>query len=205
MVVSPCQLALFLKISQCLSRTSPNALSHSLSSFSGEKAKFTQSLLRAPFTRFMGACKHSHEHSLLTAIGSSGCSSVHVSVGDYQHKRQSLKTNRQTDLRTGANEIMMQGFIPTTNHMTVDNSQGKTKGQQLKGKIVSEFFTLFALFHTLGQKFPYAEVEVDHEVELRVVLVAELLLGTMSSHGHACHLSPSSFLSVPSWVSQLHR
>ena len=37
--------------------------------------------------------------------------------------------------------------------------QGKTKGQQLKGKIVSEFFTFFALFHTFSefspQDFPF--------------------------------------------------
>ena len=33
-------------------------------------------------------------------------------------------------------------------------SQGKTKGQQLKGKIVSDFFTLFSHFFTLFQNFP---------------------------------------------------
>ena len=32
--------------------------------------------------------------------------------------------------------------------------QGKTKGQQLKGKLVSEFFTLFALFHPFSEFLP---------------------------------------------------
>ena len=66
-----------------------------------ENAKCTQSLLCSHLTTFTGECNHSHAHSLFTANGSSECSSMHLSVGDYQHRRKSLKANRQTDLRKG--------------------------------------------------------------------------------------------------------
>ena len=77
--------------------------------FCNGNAKFTQSLLCSLF-KFTGECNHSHVHSLFTANGSSECSSIHVSVGDYQHRRKSLKANRQTDPRKGANDDAMQGI-----------------------------------------------------------------------------------------------
>ena len=86
--------------------------------FCNGNAKFTQSLLCSLFTKFTGECNHSHVHSLFTANGSSECSSIHMSGGDYQHRRKSLKNNRQTDLRKGGGRTMMRckGFIPITNH-----------------------------------------------------------------------------------------
>ena len=67
--------------------------------FCNENAKFTQSLLCSLFAKFTSGCNHSHVHSLFTAYGSSECSSIHVSIGDYQYRHRPLKTNRQTDLR----------------------------------------------------------------------------------------------------------
>ena len=70
------------------------------------------------FTRLMGECNHSHAHSQFTMNGSSRisseCSSIHVSVGDSQPRRRSLKTNRQATLKRGANDIAFRGFIPIT-------------------------------------------------------------------------------------------
>ena len=52
-------------------------------------------------TKFAGECNHLHVRSLFRVNGSGERSSIHASVGDYQHRRKSLKTNRLTDLRKG--------------------------------------------------------------------------------------------------------
>ena len=114
---------------QCLGRSGQHSLFsvHALflqifgrlftGSFCNENAKFTQSLLCSRFIKFLGACNHSHVHSLFAANGSSECSSIHVSAGDYQHWRKSLETKRQTDLRKGRRLMMRcKGVIPITNH-----------------------------------------------------------------------------------------
>ena len=84
--------------------------------FGNKNATFLCSL----FTEFTGECNHSHVQSLFTVNGSSECSSIHMSVGDYQHRRKSLKTNRHTDLRKRANDDAMQGVH--SNHKSRERS-----------------------------------------------------------------------------------
>ena len=73
----------------------------------------TQSLL---CSLFKGQCNHLHVHSLFTANGPSDCSSIHVSVGDYQHRRKTLKQTDNQIRERGANDDAIQGVH--SNHKT---------------------------------------------------------------------------------------
>ena len=63
---------------------------------------------------------HSHVHSRRTVDGSSECSSIHdefhVSVGDYQHRRKSLKQTDKQIWERGANDMQCKRFISMTHH-----------------------------------------------------------------------------------------